>query len=214
MATLQGRQNFRADARRKSGATWGSETGPTLQAPTRTSPGPALEAVVCAWCPMPTTLNCRLSTGPGFLIQRGVDVTREILWALALATLLSACAATAPDSGDSDLACSLPSNCVNSRGTGALAPLRYTGTPARALEMLQATVATFPEATVVRAEALALESIFTTPVGFKDKVDFKIDAQAQRIDFRSRSLFGLFDFGKNRSRMREFATRFQQQSGR
>jgi len=136
--------------------------------------------------------------------------------------LLGACASTAPTSdtigspslGSADLSCLLPSNCVNSRGTGDLAPLRYTGTPAQALGMLRATLATFPEATVVRAGVLGLEVIFTTPVGFKDQVDFTIDAQAQRIDFRSRSLFGLLDFGKNRSRMQDFATRFSQQSRR
>ncbi len=141
---------------------------------------------------------------------------------LALAILLGACATTAPtttstgasDSGSADLSCLLPSNCVNSRGTGDLMPLRYTGTPAQALDTLRATSATFPEATVVRSESMALELIFTTPVGFRDRVDFRIDAQAQRIDFRSRSLFGLFDFGKNRSRMQEFATRFEQQSRR
>lgn len=139
---------------------------------------------------------------------------------LALAILLGACAATAPssnpagasDSSSQELTCLLPSNCVNSRGTGNLVPLRYSGTPTQALELLRATLATFPEATVVRAEPLALELIFTTPVGFRDQVDFRIDVEAQRIDFRSRSLFGLFDFGKNRSRMREFATRFEQQS--
>jgi uncharacterized protein (DUF1499 family) len=141
---------------------------------------------------------------------------------LALAFLLGACAATAPtsnavaapDSGDADLTCPLPSNCVNSRGTGDLVPLRYTGTPTQALDMLRATLATFPEARVVRAEPLALELIFTTPLGFRDRVDIRIDVPAQRIDFRSRSLFGLFDFGKNRSRMQEFATRFEQQSRR
>jgi uncharacterized protein (DUF1499 family) len=141
---------------------------------------------------------------------------------LALAILLGACASPAPPSNstgapDSDsqaLACQIASNCVNSRGTGDLAPLRYTGTPAQAMDMLRATLATFPEATVVRAEPLALELIFTTAAGFRDQVDFRIDVQTQRIDFRSRSLFGLFDFGKNRSRMQEFATRFAQQSRR
>lgn len=135
-------------------------------------------------------------------------------WVFALTALLGACAATAPESGSSDLSCLLPTNCVDSRGTGDLTPLRYTGTPAQALEILQATVATFPEARVVRAEPLALSLIFTTPVGFRDQVDFKIDAPSQRIDFRSRSLFGLFDFGKNRSRMQEFSARFEQQGRR
>lgn len=136
--------------------------------------------------------------------------------------LLGACASQAPtpqangasDTSNPDLACTLPSNCVNSLGTGSLVPLRYSGTPAQAVATLQATLTTFPEAQVVRREPLALEVIFTTPAGFRDQVDFRIDAQAQHIDFRSRSLFGLFDWGKNRSRMQEFAARFEQQSRR
>jgi uncharacterized protein (DUF1499 family) len=43
--------------------------------------------------------------------------------------------------------------------------------------------------------------IFTTPAGFRDRVGFAVDPPAQRIDFRSRSTFGLVDFGNNRSRM-------------
>ncbi|MEP6509444.1 MAG: DUF1499 domain-containing protein [Gemmatimonadales bacterium] len=35
-----------------------------------------------------------------------------------------------------------------------------------------------------------------------------MDATQHRIDYRSRSRIGLFDFGKNSSRMREFAERF------
>jgi uncharacterized protein (DUF1499 family) len=140
-----------------------------------------------------------------------------------LASLLSACAATAPapdvpgapgaqHSGHADLACSLPSNCVSSLGNGGLVPLPSAGTPAHTLAVLQATLASFPEATVVRSDPLAIEVIFTTPVGFRDQVNFKIDPEAQRVDFRSRSLFGLFDWGKNRSRMLEFKTRFEQQA--
>jgi uncharacterized protein (DUF1499 family) len=142
------------------------------------------------------------------------------LTVVILAILLGACAATAPapsstgapDSGHPDLACLLPSNCVSSHGNGGLLPLRYAGTPEQAMALLQATLSTFPEASVVRSEPLAMVVIFTTPVGFRDQVDFRIDPQAQRVDFRSRSLFGLFDWGKNRSRMQEFKTRFEQQA--
>jgi len=98
--------------------------------------------------------------------------------------------------------------------SGEVAPLRYEGTPAQAMGVLQATLASFPEARVERNEALLVEAIFTTPAGFRDQVDFRIDPRGQRIDYRSRSLFGLFDFGKNRSRMREFAVRFEQLSHR
>ncbi|MBC7435697.1 MAG: DUF1499 domain-containing protein [Bdellovibrionales bacterium] len=145
--------------------------------------------------------------------------------ALALAVLLGACAAPFPQpsaqgapgltsQANEALSCALPSNCVNSLGTDGLAPLLYSGTTASALDLLQATLATFPEATVVRTGPLALELIFTTPAGFRDQVDFRIDEQARRIDFRSRSLLGVFDFGKNRSRMQEFSTRFAARSRR
>lgn len=139
---------------------------------------------------------------------------------VTLAVLLGACAATAPkpdvagtpDYGNPELTCLLPSNCVSSRGNGRLEALPFAGTPTQAMAMLQATLKTFPEATIVRSEPLAIAVIFTTPAGFKDQVDFRIDPQSQRIDFRSRSLFGLFDWGKNRSRMQEFKRRFEQKS--
>lgn len=139
---------------------------------------------------------------------------------LTVAMLIGACSSPTPTpkgvggpaAGGPDLSCTLPSNCVNSLGNGGLAPLRYAGTPAQAMTLLQATLKTFPEATVVRSEPMALEAIFTTRVGFRDQVDFRIDPQAQRIDFRSRSLFGLFDWGKNQSRMEAFRTRFEQQA--
>jgi uncharacterized protein (DUF1499 family) len=129
---------------------------------------------------------------------------------LALALLLGACASTAPDASSAPppdtLACSLPSNCVSSL-SGAT-PLRFDGTQAKALERLRTTLASFPEARIVRAEGLALEALFTTPTGFQDRVDFQINPAQQRIDYRSRSTFGLYDFGKNRSRMQLFAERF------
>ena len=141
---------------------------------------------------------------------------------LVLVLLQSGCATATPTAtptptaaaspGQPELACQLPSNCVSSQGSGGLAPLAFSGTPAQAMVLLQATLKTFPEASIVRTEPLALEVIFTTLVGFRDQVDFIIDPQALRIDFRSRSLFGLYDFGKNRSRMNEFRTRFEQQT--
>ena len=139
--------------------------------------------------------------------------SRLALATVAAATLLflSACSTPAPlPAGQrSALACTLPSNCVDSVGTDGPAPLKFSGTPQQALARLESTLKTFAEAQVVHREALAVQVIFTTSMGFRDQVDFQIDPAAQRIDFRSRSLFGLFDFGKNRSRMQAFAQRFQ-----
>lgn len=120
----------------------------------------------------------------------------------------------AADAGRSSLACALPTNCVDSLGSAGPAPLTYAGTPAQAMATLLAALATFPEAQIVRREPLRLEAVFTTPAGFRDQVEFSIDPAARRIDYRSRSTFGLFDFGKNRSRTQAFAAQFEQQSRR
>lgn len=135
---------------------------------------------------------------------------------LVLALLLGACAGTARDtssvSSPDTLACSLPSNCVSSL-SGA-PPLRFEGTPAQAIERLRTSLASFPEARIVRVEGVTLAVVFTTPAGFQDQVDFQINPAQQRIDYRSRSIFSLYDFGKNRSRMQAFAERFAATSGR
>lgn len=107
----------------------------------------------------------------------------------------------------SALACALPSNCVSTLDGGA-APLRFDGDAALAMARLRRTLAGYPNAHIVRSDAAAVDTIFTTAAGFEDEVAFRIDAVQHRIDFRSRSRIGLFDFGKNRSRMREFAERF------
>ncbi len=137
---------------------------------------------------------------------------------MTAAIVLSACATPAPHNSITaadkapDLDCMLPSNCVNTAGTGGFAPLTYQGTPSQAMALLQATLKGFPEATVLHSDALTMQVIFTTPMGFRDQVDFRINQPDQRIDFRSRSLFGLFDWGKNRSRMQAFTMRFEQQT--
>ena len=135
---------------------------------------------------------------------------------IASACLMGSAVAQTPGSppGDGslaapqDLSCPLASNCVNSLGGSGLLPLRYTGEPAQGMALLLATLAFYPEARVVSSGPLRLQAIFTTPLGFKDQVDFGVEAQTNQIAYRSRSLLGIFDFGKNRSRMTEFTQRF------
>lgn len=112
--------------------------------------------------------------------------------------------------GSPDLSCLHPGNCVNSISASSLPPLRHQGPAPQAQAALLATLAEFGEAQVIRTEPLLIESIFTTTLGFRDQVIFRIDPSGQRIDFRSRSLLGLYDLGKNRSRMKAFAARFEQ----
>ncbi|QCB44638.1 DUF1499 domain-containing protein [Hydrogenophaga sp. PAMC20947] len=135
---------------------------------------------------------------------------------LALSLLLGGCATSGPAPGGTAdptgaaLACTLSSNCVNSLPGSDLAPLRFDGSAVEAMAALRVSLAAFPEARIVKAESLAMEVVFTTSVGFQDRVNFLIDAPRQRIDYSSRSRFGLYDFGKNRSRMEAFARQFEQ----
>ena len=144
-------------------------------------------------------------------------MTRKILAANLALSVFHICPANADsvtaaaDNADislKDLTCRLPSNCVNSFESAGLAPLSFEGTATQAVALLQTTLATFPEATINTTKALYLEATFTTKIGFRDQVEFMINEAEKRIDFRSRSKFGLYDFGKNRSRMREFSARF------
>ena len=109
------------------------------------------------------------------------------------------------------LPCETTSNCVNSASEG-LAPMVYTGDAARGLTLLKATLAHFPEATLTAGGPLRLELIFRTMLGFKDEVVFVLDPAGQKIQFRSRSLLGRYDFGKNRSRMEAVVAQFQAQA--
>ena len=113
---------------------------------------------------------------------------------------------------DPRLSCTLPTNCVNSRTGNGLAPLHYAGTGAHGLALLQATLASFPEATVQQQDETTITTVFTTPAGFRDEVIFLLDPQQQQIDFRSQSGFGLYDFGKNRSRMQAVTAHFAEAS--
>jgi uncharacterized protein (DUF1499 family) len=136
--------------------------------------------------------------------------------ALLMMLVLGDCAAQgsgteirlAPGSHPADLNCPRTSNCVNSMGGSGLASLRYSGAPDEGMGLLRATLASYSEATIVRSDLLWLEVIFTTRLGFRDQVDFVLDAKSGEINYRSQSLVGLYDFGKNRSRMTALAERF------
>lgn len=133
----------------------------------------------------------------------------RLLGAVAMSAALTGCALPVDPNAPTStaLACALPSNCVSTLDGGAV-PLSFNGGAAQALARLQRTLAGYPNARIVRSDATAVDTIFTTTVGFEDEVAFRIDAAQHLIDYRSRSRIGLFDLGKNSSRMREFAERF------
>ena len=146
---------------------------------------------------------------------------RHALVLVASAALLTGCAvAQAPVAAPAALntlarlECPVTPNCVNSTAAGGLPPLRYGGTAEQGMAQLRATLAAFDEARIESADALTLTAIFSTRIGFRDEVVFVFDPAGQQIHFRSRSLLGLYDFGKNRSRMRAVSERFAQAAPR
>lgn len=106
------------------------------------------------------------------------------------------------------LACPDSPNCVNSLGAGGLPPLAYTGSAEQGMTRLRATLAAFSEARIETADAVSLTVIFSTRLGFRDEVVFVLDPGQPVVHFRSRSLLGYYDFGKNRSRMQAVSERF------
>ena len=78
------------------------------------------------------------------------------------------------------------------------------------MAQLRATLAGFEDARIESADALSVTAVFTTRMGFQDDVEFVFNPSTQHIHFRSRSRVGLFDFGKNRSRMQIVSERFGQ----
>ncbi|MDP1531195.1 DUF1499 domain-containing protein [Rhodoferax sp.] len=150
------------------------------------------------------------------------SIRSPITPALTLFTMFLLCGCAAQEVGaeiklasgshPTDLTCPRTSNCVNSLPGNGLAALRHTGDPVQGMTLLRATLASFPEANIVRSDPLWLEVIFTTTLGFRDQVDFVLDAKTGEINYRSKSLVGRYDFGKNKSRMSVFSERFAAQS--
>jgi uncharacterized protein (DUF1499 family) len=145
-------------------------------------------------------------------------ISKQLLIGTLCTGLLGACAtqsnvaantATRSDkASELDLNCLLVSNCVNSLGSFQLSPLKFKGTNQQGMAQLKATLASYPEARIDASDELTVQTTFSTKIGFKDRVIFVIDPALAVINFKSRSLFGLYDFGKNRSRMEDFSARF------
>ena len=144
------------------------------------------------------------------------------LSAIPACLTLAGCAApvTGPDvvqgtrAEATGLSCSLPTKCVSSLGAGRFAPVALDLSGTEALTVLRATLAEYPEARIVDSGPATLVAIFRTPAGFEDEVVFMVDEAGKRLNYRSRSLLGLFDFGKNGSRMAELVMRFERRLAR
>ncbi|GBO53662.1 hypothetical protein APA_1610 [Pseudanabaena sp. lw0831] len=103
------------------------------------------------------------------------------------------------------LDCPNSPNCVSSQSTDAehkIAPLTYTGAPAKALEDLKAVIASMPRTKIITAEGNYLYAEFTSALmGYVDDVEFYLITDQSLIEVRSASRLGQSDLGVNRDRV-------------
>ncbi|MGD9723707.1 MAG: DUF1499 domain-containing protein [Pirellulales bacterium] len=101
--------------------------------------------------------------------------------------------------------CPATPNCVCTQDTDAehaIAPLKFSGTPAEAVTRLKAALATLPRTSIVAERSDYLHVEFTTRLmRYVDDVEFLVDAAGKVIHFRSASRIGYSDLGTNRRRM-------------
>jgi uncharacterized protein (DUF1499 family) len=139
-----------------------------------------------------------------------VMVALVVIAGVAACTTLTNQIGVMAETTSNDLSCALPTNCVVTVGHNAVAPLHLNDTIAEGPAQLRTTIASFAEAKIARTRGALVDVASTTPAGFEDTVRFRAGATEKKIDLRSRSVVGLVDFGKKRSRMAEIAARFTQ----
>jgi uncharacterized protein (DUF1499 family) len=108
--------------------------------------------------------------------------------------------------------CPRTPNCVSTQappGPQQIAPILYTGPLAAARARLLRILRDRPRTRIVSEEPAYLKAECRSALfRFVDDVEFVLDDQAKRIDFRSASRLGRSDFGVNRKRMEEIRAAF------
>jgi uncharacterized protein (DUF1499 family) len=96
----------------------------------------------------------------------------------------------------------------------AIAPIKFEGSAAEAIERLRNIVLQQPRSRIVKIRENYLRAEFTSlMLGFVDDVEFLIDAEKGQIHFRSASRLGRRDFGVNRGRMEAIRQAWQSSAG-
>ncbi|MGB3400148.1 MAG: DUF1499 domain-containing protein, partial [Candidatus Deferrimicrobiaceae bacterium] len=111
--------------------------------------------------------------------------------------------------------CPSSPNCVSSRDPDParrVDPILFTGDSASGWSRLRKVIAEMKGARIAKEEMGSLHAEFRSPLfGFVDDVEFRMDEAAGRIDVRSASRTGYFDFGVNRRRIEEIRARFSRE---
>ena len=105
-------------------------------------------------------------------------------------------------------------NCISSQTDDPnhqIKPFAFTGTPEAAFAKLHKILAARPDTRIAISTPTYLKVQFKTFLGFIDDGEFYLDAKKKVIECRSASRHGYWDMGKNRERMEEIRSQFNQQ---
>jgi uncharacterized protein (DUF1499 family) len=138
---------------------------------------------------------------------------------VVLAGLLSACAGassrTYQQTGSSSMLTPCPNapHCVSSqadpKSARHVAPIMFKGSAAQAHDLLLKTLQQSSSATIESDTPTAIHATFRSLLGFVDDVYFELQADSGRIDVKSVSRLGYYDFGVNRRRVENLRSRFE-----
>ena len=107
--------------------------------------------------------------------------------------------------------CPSSPNCVTSLSKNprsAIKPLFFSSTLPDAQQSIRELIQTMPRARIIRDEPGYIHAEFSSRFfGFIDDVEFVLDAETQRVDYRSASRAGYYDFGANRRRLEKVRDR-------
>jgi len=105
-------------------------------------------------------------------------------------------------------------NCVSSQSESSsrkIAPFVFTGAPEAAFAKLQKILAARPDTQITISVPTYVKVEFRTSLGFIDDGEFYLDAEKKVIECRSASRTGYWDMGKNRRRLEEIRSQFNQE---
>lgn len=140
----------------------------------------------------------------------GVQTIQRMIPASALALALSACTNMPPNEGDLEAPATLAScppspNCVCSIDTDRshyIAPLEVSNDPDETWQMLLDVLGDDESISIISSDDHYIRAKAKTRLfRFTDDVEFLLNREERVIDMRSSSRDGLYDLGKNRSRL-------------
>jgi uncharacterized protein (DUF1499 family) len=141
-----------------------------------------------------------------------------VLVALFVAARLSGRPSAVGDPAAELSPCPDKPNCVSSLSRDpihAIAPLRYSGSPAEARARLGGVLRELERASIVTESEEYLHVEFRSALfRFVDDAEFRFDTTEQLIHFRSASRLGRSDLGVNRKRMERIRNAFNARGGR